>query len=249
MALYKSGNPALTTDTFEGFEALREDTNTMTIQGTVNKIAILGILVFASASLTWSMVFNGVSEQAIMPYAALGFITGLLLAFVIIFKKKWAPILAPVYALAEGLGLGAISAYFELAYPGIIMQAIMLTFGILFSLLLVYRMRWIKVTENFKLMVASATFGIMVVYALTWILGMLGVHMTYLHDNSPLGIGISIFVIIIASMNLVVDFDFIESGEEHRAPKYMEWYGAFGLMVTLVWLYIEILRLLSKLRD
>jgi uncharacterized YccA/Bax inhibitor family protein len=168
---------------------------------------------------------------------------------VTIFKKEWSPVLAPAYALVEGLFLGALSAFFEARFPGIVIQAVMLTFGTLFALLFAYRSGLIKATENFKLGVAAATGGIFLIYVASFLLGLFGIKVPYIHESGIIGIGFSLFVVVIAALNLVLDFDFIESGVEAGAPKYMEWFGAFGLMVTLVWLYVEFLRLLAKLRD
>jgi uncharacterized YccA/Bax inhibitor family protein len=155
---------------------------------------------------------------------------------------------APIYAVLEGLFLGGISAIFEMSYPGIVIQAVALTFGTLFCLLAAYKSRLIKVTENFKLGIVAATGAICLIYLVSIIMGFFGASIPMIHSSGPLGIGFSLFVVTIAALNLVLDFDFIERGSEMGAPKYMEWYGAFGLVVTLVWLYIEILRLLSKLR-
>jgi uncharacterized YccA/Bax inhibitor family protein len=184
-----------------------------------------------------------------MSLAMVGGIGGFIVALVTIFKKTWAPVTAPIYALLEGLALGGISAIFELRFPGIAIQAVSLTFGTLAVLLLVYRSGVIPVTENFKLGVVAATGGIALFYLATIVLGFFGVHFTTINGSGPIGIGFSIFVVIIASLNLVLDFDFIENAVRAGAPKYMEWYAAFGLMVTLIWLYFEILRLLSKLRS
>jgi uncharacterized YccA/Bax inhibitor family protein len=156
---------------------------------------------------------------------------------------------SPIYALLEGLALGGISAVFELRYPGIGIQAVSLTFGTLFVLLLAYSSGWIKVTEKFRLGIVAATGGIAVFYLLQMLLGFFGVHFTMINGSGLIGIGFSLIVVAIASLNLVLDFDFIEQGVKAGAPKYMEWYGAFGIMVTLVWLYLEILRLLSKMRS
>jgi uncharacterized YccA/Bax inhibitor family protein len=163
------------------------------------------------------------------------------------FKHHLAKYTVPAYALLQGLALGGISKYFEMRYPGIVNQAVMLTFGTLGALLLAYRSGLIKATENFKLGVVAATGGIFFVYLISWILGMFGVGVPMIHGNSNMSILFSIGVVIIAALNLVLDFDFIEEAAENGAPKYMEWYGAFGLLVTLVWLYLEILRLLAKL--
>ena len=176
-------------------------------------------------------------------------IGGFIVALVTVFKKTWAPITAPIYALLEGLVLGTASAMMEMRFHGIAIQAVGLTFGTLVALLLVYRTGVIKVTDNFRLGVVAATGGIALFYIATMILGFFGVRFPSIYGAGPLGIGISVFVVIIAALNLVLDFDFIESGARMGAPKYMEWYGAFGLMVTLIWLYFEILRLLSKVRS
>jgi uncharacterized YccA/Bax inhibitor family protein len=178
-----------------------------------------------------------------------GAIGGFIVAMITVFKKQWAAMTAPLYALLEGLVLGGISSMLEGSYPGIVIQAVGLTFGTLFGLLFAYKSGMIKATENFKLGVVSATGGIAVVYLVTMLLGFFGIHMPYIHESGMIGIGFSLFVVIIAALNLVLDFDFIENVAAQGAPKYMEWYGAFGLMVTLIWLYIEILRLLSKLRE
>ena len=169
--------------------------------------------------------------------------------FITIFKKQWAGITAPLYALFEGLLLGSLSLYFEMRFPGIVMNAVMLTFGTLITLLLAYRSGLIKATENFKLGVIAATGGIFFMYMISFVLGFFGMRMSFLHDSSLLSIGISFVVVIVAALNLVLDFDFIEQGAAYGAPGYMEWYGAFGLMVTLIWLYIEILHLLAKLQS
>ena len=183
-----------------------------------------------------------------MPWMYGGFIGAFVIALIICFKKTLAPTLGPVYAALEGLALGAISAFFDRMYPGIVIQAVALTFGILFALLAVYRTGLIKPSENFKLGVAAATGGVMIFYLVSFLLRMfMGVEIPLIHGTGMLGIGFSCFVVVLASVNLVLDFDFIENGVEQGAPKYMEWYAAFGLIVTLAWLYIEILRLLSKL--
>ncbi len=247
MFSYKEKNPALKADIFQSAEAV--GSQTMTIQGTVNKIALLGVITFVSAMYTWNLFMSSGNPASIQGFMYGGFGIGFILALIIVFKKKWANVLAPIYCIAKGLALGGISAVYEVAFQGIVFQALMLTFGILFSLLLIYRMRWIAVTENFKLMIGSAIMGIGVLYLSSFVLGFFGVGMTFLHDSSPLSVGISLVIVAVAAFSLVIDFDFIEEGEENGAPKYMEWYAAFGLIVTLIWLYIEILRLLSKLRD
>ncbi len=167
---------------------------------------------------------------------------------VTIFKKEWSPVTSPIYALLEGLALGGISAAIDLRYPGIAIQAVGLTFGTLFVLLLAYRSGLIQVTQKFRLGIIAATGGIMLFYLLEMVLGFFGIRFMAINGSGPIGIAFSLFVVAIAALNLVLDFDFIEKGVQFGAPKYMEWYGAFGIIVTLVWLYLEILRLLSKLR-
>jgi uncharacterized YccA/Bax inhibitor family protein len=252
MNIARTGNPALNKNTFTGF-ASAEETSAMTISGTVNKIAIMLLLVLGGAWYTWKLAFEAIqtdpllASRAIMPWMIGGGIGGFVVAIITVFKRRWAGITGPIYAVLEGLFLGGISALFEARYPGIVMQAVALTFAILFALLFAYKSRIIKPTENFKLGVFAATGGVMMLYLVSFVLNLFGVPVGYLHDNSLLSIGISVVIVIIASLNLVLDFDFIEQGAASSVPKYMEWYAAFGLMVTLIWLYIEILRLLSKI--
>lgn len=247
--MMRTSNPALNNNTFKSFTGSSIDTeNQMTLQGTVNKIGILLVLVLAGALYTWKLFYQNPYQSTVMPWLWGGLISGFVLAMVTIFKPTWSPITAPLYALAEGLALGGISAFFELRYPGIVIQAVGLTFGTLFALLLVYKSGLIKVTENFKLGIIAATGGIALLYFVSFILSFFGIRIGFIHQGGILGIGFSLVVIVIAALNLVLDFDFIEKGAESRAPKYMEWYAAFGLMVTLIWLYIEILHLLAKLR-
>ena len=237
----RSGNPALTSKIF--LELGREDTaNAMTIQGTVNKTGLALLLLMASATLTW----NSPEASGLIWVGALG---GFIVALITIFNKTAAPYTVPVYAVLEGLFLGGISRIFESMYPGIVQQAVFLTFGTLGALLLAYRSGLIKATENFKLGVTAATGGIAFVYLVSIVMGFFGIHFSMIHSSGPMGILFSAFVVVIAALNLVMDFDFIEEGAENGAPKYMEWYGAFGLLVTLIWLYLEILRLLAKLRQ
>jgi len=185
----------------------------------------------------------------VAPLMIVGLIGGLIFSMVTIFKKEWSPITAPIYALLEGLVLGGLSAVFDVRYPGIGIQAVSLTFGTLFVLLIAYSSGLIKVTQKFRLGIVAATGGIFVFYMLEMVLGFFGIQFNSINGSGLIGIGFSLIVVAIAALNLVLDFDFIEQGVQVGAPKYMEWYGAFGIMVTLVWLYIEILRLLSKLRS
>ena len=240
----RSGNPTLSDATFADFENV--DQKTMTLQGTVNKVGILLALVVLSAAYTWNVYFATGSPGALMPIGLFG---GMVFALITIFKKNWAMYTAPIYAILEGLFLGGISAIFESQYPGIVIQATGLTFGTLASLLVLYKTGVIKPTENFRLMVVSATMGIALLYVVSFIMSMFGTGIGFIHDNGIFGIGFSLFVVGIAALNLVLDFDFIEEGSEKNAPKYMEWFGAFALMVTLIWLYLEMLRLLAKLRS
>ena len=238
--LMKTANPALNAKVFN--QVRQTDATTgMTIQGTVNKTYIsLGILILA-ATFTWSNPSPGLM--------LLGGIGGFITAIITAFKKEWAPTTTPIYAALQGLLLGGISVMFNQQYPGIVIQAVYLTFGTLFALLCAYASGKIRVTENFKLGLVAATGGIFIFYMINFILGLFGMGITSVYGNGIIGIGFSAVVVVIAALNLVLDFDFIEQGAQQGAPKYMEWYGAFGLMVTLIWLYIEILRLLAKLQS
>lgn len=222
----------------------------MTVSGAVNKSFLLIAIIFGTAIFSWSSAFpDGWSEGAapsIPMWYLPGAIGALVFAMIIIFKPTTAPYLAPVYAALEGLLLGAISALFEVKYPGIVLQAVLCTAGVFLALLLAYQSKLIKVTENFRLGVVAATGGIAIVYLIDFGMRFFGMNMPFIHETGALGIGVSLFIVAVASLNLVLDFDFIEQGAERGAPKFMEWYAAFGLVVTLVWLYLEMLRLLSK---
>ena len=237
----RSGNPALQSNAFRkhlsGISA-----GAMTINGTVNKTGFSLLLLMVSASLTWS-------NPSLMVMAIPATIMGIILAIATIFKPMYGYVTVPLYATVQGVVLGAISWVFESSYPGIVIQAVFLTFGTLASLLLAYMSGLIKATENFKLGVVAATGGIAILYFISWVMSLFGSGLSLIHSTSLFGIAFSGFVVVIAALNLVLDFDFIEEGAEMGAPKYMEWYGAFGLLVTLIWLYIEILRLLSKLQN
>ncbi len=237
----RSGNPALRANTFTKVRAV-SSANAMSIQGTVNKTFILLFITLFSASWVWD------KPVYFLPYLWPALIAGMIVAFVTIFKKAWSPVTAPIYALIEGVVLGVLSALMERNYPGIVIQAVGLTFSILFCLLIAYKSRMIKVSDNFRLGVVAATGGIALLYIVSMVMRVFGTSIPFIHESGLIGIGFSLFVIVIASLNLVLDFDFIEKGAEYGAPKYMEWYGAFGLIVTLIWLYMEILRLLAKLR-
>ena len=242
--MLRSGNPTLRDDTFRGLpQALGE---TMTLQGTVNKTGISLLILLAAASFTWQQVTR---SEPVSPLLWLGLFGGLVVAVVTCFKPAWAPVTTPLYAALEGLFLGGVSGLYELRYPGIVMNAVGLTFGCLAALLAAYSSGLIRPSENFKLGIMAATGGVAILYVVSMALGFFGKSIPFIHDSGLIGIAFSVFVVALAAMNLVLDFDFIEEGARRGAPKYMEWYGAFGLLVTLVWLYLEILRLLSKLQN
>jgi uncharacterized YccA/Bax inhibitor family protein len=221
----------------------------MTLSGTVNKTAILLICALATAAWTWNDFLQSRDISDVTGRLMIGSIGGLIFAFVTIFKKEWSAITAPIYALLEGLVLGGLSAMFEMRYPGIAIEAVSLTFGTLFVLLFLYRTGIIRVTQKFRLGIVAATGGIMLFYFAEMLLGFFGIHFMTINGAGPIGILFSLVIVGVAALNLVLDFDFIEQGVTFGAPKYMEWYGAFGIMVTLVWLYLEMLRLLSKINS
>jgi uncharacterized YccA/Bax inhibitor family protein len=243
----RTSNPALSSKTFDRFGSHTDIAQgVMTVNGTVNKTALLLLIAMATAFYVWRMFFLSRNPASVTPWMLVGAIAGLIFAIVTAFKKQWAPVTAPIYAALEGLFLGGVSAFYEARFPGIVIQAVALTFGTAFALLMAYKSRIIRATENFKLGVAAATGGIFLLYLASFVLGFFGINIGFIHNSGPIGILFSIVVVVIAALNLVLDFDFIERGAEQGAPKFMEWYGAFGLMVTLVWLYLEILRLLGK---
>ena len=246
MALMKTSNPALNVNSFRVDQAVSGEA--MTLAGTVNKTGILLICVVATAAWSWSRFFRASTSDAALPLG-IGLVGGFVVAMVTIFKKEWSPITAPIYALLEGLFLGSLSATLELRFPGIAIESVALTFGTCFCMLLAYRSGLIRPTQKFTIGVLAATGGIAVLYFFSMILSLFHVQVPGIFGSGPVGILFSLAVVIIASLNLILDFGMIEDGASRGAPKYMEWYGAFGLMVTLVWLYLEIIRLLSKLRD
>ena len=259
--MMRSTNPALNAKVFNNARSFGVG-EPMTIQGTVNKSFILVFLLLLSASWVWNKAFQSTAmgvesyglETAtslvnVSPFIFGGLIAGLVFAMITIFKKEWAGVTAPAYALCEGLALGGISAYYEAQFNGIVFQAVALTSGTLICLLMAYKSGLIKATENFKLGIVAATGSICLLYIVNMIMGFFGGSIPLIHSNGTFGIIFSLVVVTIAALNLVIDFDFIEQGAEMKVPKYMEWYGAFGLMVTLVWLYLEILRLLAKLNS
>ena len=241
--MMRTSNPILSDRVFTGTAHPALSDHVMTLDGTVNKTLISIAITTAAAYWTWH-------DPKMLGFMFPAVIAGLVLGLIISFKKTWAPLLTPVYAAVEGVFLGAVSLAAQRIYPGIVFQAVSLTLGVLICLLMAYKSGIIKPSENFKLGVAAATGGIFVIYLVSMILSLFGVPVTFLHNASPLSIGISVVVVIIAALNLVLDFDFIENAARTgNTPKYMEWYGAFGLLVTLIWLYLEILRLLSKLNE
>src|SRR5260221_7850424 len=242
--MFRAGNPTLRDDTFRGQP--RAFGETMTLQGTVNKTGVSLLILLAAASFTWQQVTR---SEPLSPLLWVGLFGGLVVALVTSFKPAWAPVTTPLYAALEGLFLGGVSGLYELRYPGIVMNAVGLTFGCLAALLAAYSSGLIRPSENFKLGIVAATGGVAILYVVSMGLGFFGKSIPFIHDSGPLGIAFSVFVVALAAMNLVLDFDFIEDGARRGAPKYMEWYGAFALLVTLVWLYLEILRLLSKLQS
>ena len=249
----RTSNPALGQDTFRvnGVSALGEG---MTIAGAVNKTGILLLLCVASAAFTWNRFFAAPSVEqgmaSVAPLLAIGGIGGFIVALVTIFKKEWSAVTAPIYALLEGLLLGGISAMFEMRFHGLAIQAVSLTFGTLVVMLIAYRSGVIKVTDKLRMGIVAATGGIMVFYLIQFVLGLFGFHaFGAVNGSGPIGIGFSLIVVAVAALNLVLDFDLIESGARWNAPKYMEWYSGFALLVTLIWLYLEMLRLLAKFRE
>lgn len=218
----------------------------MTISGSINKtLLLLGILIL-TACYTWGLVIKGFTDMASM-LMWIGVIVGFILALIICFTRKALPVLTPVYAACEGLFIGGISAIYAGQYTGIVVQAVILTFAVMFSMLLLYRMRLIQCTERFRATIVTATLSVCIVYLIQIIASFFGRGIPVIFEATPIGIGFSVVVVLIAALNFIIDFDFIERGEEMLLPKEFEWYGAFGLMVTLVWLYLEILRLLAKI--
>ncbi len=250
MPFLKSGNPTLTEHIFDTTPLDRQQ-GIMTARGAMNKFGFLFLMVIAGAGFTWHLYYQGKGET-MMPLMMLGVFGGLITAIVITFKRSWAPFLAPLYGLLEGLFLGAISAImneaFKAKYPGLVVQAVGLTLGVAVAMFLLYNSGIIKVTQRFRSVLFTATIGIGIFYLVTMVVRMFGVQMDFMMmgNGSLLGIGISLFVVVIAALNLIMDFDMIEQGAAMGAPKYMEWYCAFGLMVTIVWLYVEMLKLLSR---
>lgn len=255
MKLDKSSNPIFNGKAFKQMDLSFAQTERMTIEGAMNKTAILLLLAVFSAAFVWKQFFGAFNPaypneaiSSITPYLLVGGIGGFIVALITTFSPARASILAPVYALLEGLFLGGISAILEMQFgQGLVMRAVGLTFGVFALMLVLYRNRTIRATGKFRMGVMAATGGIALVYLVSFIASMFGANMGFMYGNSMMAIGFSLFVVVIAALNLILDFDFIERASNQGAPKYMEWYGAFGLMVTLVWLYLEILKLLARL--
>jgi uncharacterized YccA/Bax inhibitor family protein len=253
MSIFRSGNPTLSEKIFNrSLSQEQELSGAMTVRGAINKFGFLLLMVLAGATYTWYLYEKAIDPSVIMPYMWGGLIGGFIVGLVISFKPSWSGFLAPAYGILEGLFLGAISVVineaFKEKYPGIVMQAVGLTFCVAVAMFLLYNFRIIKPTQKFKSIIITATAGIALFYIVMLVMRAFGAYPAFMQfgDTSMLGYGISLFVIGIASMNLIIDFERIEQGADMGAPKYMEWYGAFGLLVTIVWLYIEILRLLSR---
>ena len=251
---FNSNNPFLNNKTFttavskkseEVHEAVLIGSEDMTLAGTINKSLILFLLLLASSIVTWWLVFNGMSPIGL---AIAGAIVGFVFVLISVFKPQYSAYLAPGYALFEGLFIGAISAIFETMYPGIVIQAVACTMVTFVVCLGLYKYKIVKVTEQFKSVVMAATLAIATYYLFSWLFSMFTSFVPVHYGNSWMSIGISVFVIVVAALNLFMDFDQIEQGVQRKLPKFMEWYGAMGLMITLVWLYIEFLRLLSKMQ-
>jgi uncharacterized YccA/Bax inhibitor family protein len=245
--LMKTSNPALGSNTFINVPATTG--SAMTLSGTIDKTGILLLCCIATACWVWHAFMLSRTMDSVSGPMTLGLFGGFIFSLITIFKKEWSPVTAPIYALLEGLVLGGLSAMLDLRYPGIAIESVMLTFGTLLVLLVAYRSGMIRATQKFKLGVIAATGAIFLFYLREMVLGFFGVQFTSINGSGIVGIGFSLVVAGVAALNLILDFDFVESGVRVGAPKYMEWYGAFGIMVTLVWLYLEILRLMSKLRS
>lgn len=253
MDITKSSNPVFGKNIFNQSATGTAD-GVMTVNGTINKTGLMLLIVIFAATFTWRKFFGAIdpSIPGAMPPGVIGWmiggaIGGFITAIITTFSPRRAAMTAPIYAVFEGLFLGAISAMFEAKFPGLVMRAVSLTFGVFFIMLLLFRSGTIRATEKFKTVIFAATGAIALVYLVSFIAGMFGANLGFMQGNSLMSIGFSLVVVVVAALNLILDFDMIVQGTNARAPKYMEWYGAFGLMVTLIWLYLEMLRLLSKL--
>ena len=242
----RTGNPAFQGDIFTDWARQERRATVMTVQGTAVKSLLLLAILLATASWSWAQTGNATLNPSLIIGSLIG---GLVIFLVTLFKKEWSPVTAPLYAACEGILLGAISNVVNQRYQGIVVQATSLTFGTLFVMLFIYATRMIRVTQRLRIGIIAATGGVCLVYVVALLMRLFGVQVPFLYDASPIGIAISLFIVGLAAFNLLLDFDFIEQGAQYEAPKWMEWYAAFGLMVTLIWLYLEILRLLRKIQD
>lgn len=243
-------NPVLSEKIFRDSQATSASTGTMTVKGTATKSLVLILMILAGAMYTWKIAYEAINPASLQPWMWGGVIGGFIVAMIISFKPIWAQYLAPIYAVLEGLFLGAISAVFSQAFattaPGIVMNATLLTILTAVVMLIIYRTNIIKVDGKFARIMTIAIGAIALYYIVSMVLSLFGVNLTMLHDSGPLSIGISLVIIGVAAFSLLMDYEFIVRASESGAPKYMEWYGAFGLMVTLIWLYLEILKILAK---
>lgn len=249
----RSHNPAFSSASKGHRAASRASGQQMTVDGTIHRSLLLLVILVAVAGYVWHHLQIPIGTEGgsplMMMAIAIGGIGGFVVAIITMFKPDWSPVLAPIYAALEGLAVGGLSSYAEMKFPGIIWQAVMLTFATLFGMLISYRLGLVRATEKFKLGVAAATLGIFLVYVVGFVLSFFGMGIPHIHESGPIGIGFSLFVIVIAALNLVLDFALIEESARDNSPQYMEWYCSFALMVTLIWLYIEFLILLMKLKD
>lgn len=247
--MFKSSNPVFSKKTYEQETINIHSGNQMTINGTIQKTALLLVLALLPAAFVWDHFFKVQEITPLITGAIIGgAIVGLILAIVTAFSPKNSMYTAPAYAIAEGFFLGGISAMFEMMYPGLVLQAVGLTFGVLLVMLYLFRSRIIQVTDKLRMGIFAATGAVALVYLVSWIMSFFGTNIPYIHGSGTIGIIFSLVVVGVAAFNLLLDFDFIERSTKLGSAKYMEWFSAFGLMVTIVWLYIEILKLLAKLR-
>jgi uncharacterized YccA/Bax inhibitor family protein len=243
----KTANPALPQKTFQGFPLTLDEA--MTFHGTLYKTGVLLLCAFSAAAYAWSQFMENESLAAVLPLFLIGTIGGLIFAILTMVKREWSLFTAPIYAVCEGLFLGSFSAIFELRFPGVAIRAVALTFGVMFVMLFAYSLGLIPVTKKLRIAVVGATGAFVLFYAAGFFLSFFGINFASLNGSGGFSLGLSLVVVLVAALNFILDFDFIARGARAGAPKYMEWYSAFGLIVTLVWLYLEIVRLLTKLRS
>jgi uncharacterized YccA/Bax inhibitor family protein len=255
--MFRSTNPALNTNIFQKSRSYGVS-ESMTLQGVVNKAFVLLTILVITALFVWNKVMapvggyygaEGAPVVNITPYILVGLVGGIITYIILMFNMSLVKFLAPVYVAFQGLFLGAVSAFFEKSYPGIASQAIVFTTATLLGVLMIYKSGLIKVTDKLRTGVFAAGGAIMMIYVCSWIMSMFGGTMPIIHSSSMIGIGFSVFVVVLAAFFLLLDFDNIHQGISMGASKEMEWYSAFGLMVTLIWLYLEILKLLVKLQN